>query len=85
MTRPEGTKGAAVITREDIVAAQAVIEAWRTEWDTDLFPEASLPYLRGLITQAITDAHARGHDEGVVRGRRLVANTVRDALDGEGL
>jgi hypothetical protein len=44
-----------------------------------------VPLLRGLITQAITDAQARGYDQGVARGRRLIANAVRDALEGEGL
>jgi hypothetical protein len=44
-----------------------------------------MAYLRGLITQAITDAQARGYDQGVARGRRLIANAVRDALEGEGL
>jgi hypothetical protein len=76
----------AIVTREDVERAQAVLDAWKAEREqTAVTDGACLPYLRGLITQALTDAHAQGYDEGVVRGRRLVANTVRDALDGEGL
>ena len=76
----------AVVSKEDVEQAQAVIEAWQEEWPT--LTEAiggSLPFMRGLITQAIADAHADGYDQGVVRGRRMIANTIKDALDGEGL
>jgi len=83
-----GPKGSATITREDVEAAQAVVEAGVDEivqdHDTVVSGKATA-FLRGLITQALADAHARGYDHGVARGRRLVANAVRDALDSEGL
>lgn len=79
----------AVVTRQDVETAQAVIDAWvKDRLDTADGDALSVPgaaYLRGLMTQALADAHALGYDEGVVRGRRLIAHTVRDALDGEGL
>jgi hypothetical protein len=72
-----------VITRQDVETAQAVLDAWTDARSAT--GARDLPHLRGLITQALADAHAVGYDEGVVRGRRLVAAAVRDALDGEGL
>jgi ABC-type tungstate transport system substrate-binding protein len=82
----------ATITREDVERAQAVLDAWMTDHGHAVAQVesakawgSSMAYLRGLITQAITDAQARGYDQGVARGRRLIANAVRDALEGEGL
>lgn len=81
-----GPKGSAVITREDVERAQAVIDAWRFDWvNVDKIPTQELAFLRGLITTAIADAQVRGYDQGVARGRRLIAHTILDALDGEGL
>jgi hypothetical protein len=77
--------GRAVVTREDIDAAQEIVDAWAAARPSDAGPNVGLPMLRGLITQAIADAHAEGHDQGVQHGRRIVARAVRDALDGEGL
>lgn len=91
MTRPEGTKGNAVITRDDVERAQAVIDVWLQEHAYPIIDGTgeqalkAVQYMRGLITQALADAHARGHDEGVARGRWQVGHTILDALDSEGL
>jgi len=70
-----------IVSREDVDTAQALIDAWKGSE-----PEATqLPLLRGLITQALADAKAQGYDQGVQRGRQLIAHTVRDALENEGL
>lgn len=76
----------AIVSRQDIETAQAVIDVWVEMWpQTDATAPLSLPQLRGLITQALADAHSTGYDQGVLRGRQLIAHTVRDALEGEGL
>lgn len=84
--RPTDT-GRAIVAREDIEAAQAVIDAWIDARASVGEPNdvGRLPYLRGLITQAIADAHAQGYEQGITRGRRQIGNALRDLLDGEGL
>jgi hypothetical protein len=78
----------AVVRKTDVDTAQAVLDAWLDHLGpsaADTARAPALPYLRGLVTQALADMHSQGYDQGVVHGRRLVARTVRDALDGEGL
>lgn len=76
----------AIVSRQDIEQAQAVLDAWSTDWHgVENIPTKERAYLRGLITQALADAHAQGYDEGVQRGRRLVGARLHEVLEEEGL
>jgi hypothetical protein len=78
----------ATITREDVEAAQGVIDAYVEHMQLPVskgWSDQHMPYLRGLITQAITDAHALGHQQGLERGRRMVGMRLHDFLEDEGL
>lgn len=78
----------ATVSKQDVDAAQAVLNAWiEARADIGYTPAMpdGLPHLRGLITQALADTHAQGHDEGVDRGRRLIGNRLRDLIEDEGL
>lgn len=65
-----------VITLDDIETAQAVIDAWTAEGRPGQGNPESLPYLRGLITQALADKRGEGYEEGVERGRREVLDSL---------
>ena len=92
MSRPESDPGRATVAKEDVEHAQAVLDAWFVD---HIAPQGATegfilqlhgvtPYLRGLITQALADAHARGHEQGIDRGRRQIGNRLRDLLEDEG-
>jgi hypothetical protein len=72
----------AVIAREDVEQAQQVLNAW--DYGLTALPVTELAFLRGLITQALADAHALGYEQGVQRGRRQIGNALRDVLETEG-
>ena len=79
-----------IIAKEDVEAAQAVIDAWTEARVTSDTTEAlnaggGLAYLRGLITQALADAHARGFEHGLDRGRRQIGNRLRVLLEDEAI
>jgi hypothetical protein len=80
----------AVIAREDVEQAQKVLDAWLPAPGGVAFVPVDFPgakdyaLLRGLITQALADAHALGYEQGVQRGRRQIGNALRDVLETEG-
>lgn len=77
--------GRAVARQNHAAAAKELIESWVSTLSHPLPDPVDLLRLRGMATGALADMDAEAYDEGVVRGRRDVAHTVRDALDGEGL
>jgi hypothetical protein len=92
VTRPDPDTSRAIVTREDVETAQSVLDAWLVD---HIAPQGATegfilqlhgitPYLRGLVTQALADAHARGFEQGCDRGRRMIGNRLRDLLEDEG-
>lgn len=77
------------LTREDVIAAQTVIDAWTEDYpyrqEIGVIAEGELLRLRGLMAAAMSDVRYAGWIEGTLHGRKLVAEAVRDALEGEGL
>lgn len=73
-----------VVTREDVMAAQAAVDLLRGDGigpDTD---QAALA-ARGILAGLMADVRTAGYLEGIQRGRRETAHVVLDALRGEGL
>lgn len=76
------------VALEDAQAARNLLDSWLEEHEG--FPDGmpageALLVLRGMIAQLAADVREAGYLEGAQRGRRDIANLVRDALVGEGL
>lgn len=72
--------GRATITREHVETARAVVGSWAEDR-----PGINVGELTGLVAQAVADAYYAGYSEGLVSGRRIAANVVKEALHDEGL
>lgn len=81
MPTPQGVDLAA-----DVMTAQHLVDSWIGDIaGANGRPlNVDLAELRGMIVAALADVREAAYLEGALRGRRDIARTVRDALDGEG-
>lgn len=73
------------VQNKDVHAAQTVLDALQqAAAETSTLEEYSLQ-ARGILAAWCADVREAGYLQGVQVGRQLIANVVRDALEGEGV